>query len=93
MQVILLHPRFTQAKSLTLTGKHIAMVVLLFLAGVASCAALMLYLLPFLQRRIACPFSTKCLLRLRKTKPVNRFGKPENLAVMTARMGETCRRN
>jgi len=43
MQIILLHPRFTQAKSLTLAPKHIVLAIMLFLSIVLACTALMMY--------------------------------------------------
>ncbi len=89
MQVILLHPRFTQAKSLTLSSKHIVMVAVLFLASVATCAALMLYMLlafatthrvPVLNEMFALIAQDEAGKQVRQAK--------ENLAVMTAKMGE-----
>ncbi|RJX31517.1 MAG: M23 family metallopeptidase [Oxalobacter sp.] len=89
MQVILLHPRFTQAKSLTLTTKHIFFGAALFMMSVASCAALMLYLLlafatthrvPVLNEMFASIAQDEAGIQVRQAK--------ENLAVMTKRMGE-----
>lgn len=44
MQVILLHSRFTQAKSLTLTGRHLFLLMLAFVAAAITCAFLLHYL-------------------------------------------------
>jgi murein DD-endopeptidase MepM/ murein hydrolase activator NlpD len=43
MQIILLHPRF-QAKSLTLTARHVAIIAFMFVAGVIGGAALLFYI-------------------------------------------------
>lgn len=42
MQIILLHPRF-QAKSLTLTNRHVLMIALVIMAGIIGGAALLYY--------------------------------------------------
>ena len=44
MQIILLHPQFTKARSVTLTFKHWFIFVLLFILSVAAGAALLFYL-------------------------------------------------
>lgn len=89
MQVILLHPRFTHAKSVTLATKHVVIGVILFLCSVASCAALMLYLLlafatthrvPVLNEMFASVAQDEAGRQVRQTK--------EKLAVMTAKLGE-----
>ena len=89
MQIILLHPRFTQAKSLTLAPRHLAIAFVLFLFTVAACAALMLYLLlaaasssklPVLNDMFALVAQDEAGRQSRQVK--------ENLAVMTAKLGE-----
>ena len=89
MQVILLHPKFTQAKSLTVSTKHVFLGAFLFLACVASCAALMLYMLlafatthrvPVLNEMFSAIAQDEAGRQVRQAK--------ENLAVMTKRMGE-----
>lgn len=45
MQIILLHPRMTQAKSLTLATRHIAMLAMAFLVSVLAAASLLYYLM------------------------------------------------
>ncbi len=89
MQIILLHPRFTQAKSLTLGPKHIAFGIGLFLFFAASCAALMLYVLlaiassnriPVLNEMFAAVAQDEAGRQSRQVK--------ENLGVMAAKLGE-----
>lgn len=89
MQIILLHPRFTQAKSLTLTHKHIALLALFFFVTVIACVAMLSYLtirhaadikLPFVREMLAVPVQDD-------TSKKDRYVK-ENLAVMAVKLGE-----
>ena len=88
MQIILLHPRMTQARSITLAPRHIAMFVLAFMAAVLLAAGLLYYLLvasgmvwklPFLRDMpVAATIPTQ-----RPDPQVSR-----NLAQMATRVGE-----
>lgn len=60
MQVILLHPRLAQAKSITLTNKHLLLAVLGFLAA-ATAGAVLLHALTL---RFAADISSPFLLGL-----------------------------
>lgn len=89
MQVILLHPRLAQAKSITLTNKHLLLAVLGFLAAAAAGAVL----LHALTLRFAADISSPFLLGLAAqagSDPAARQDKflKENLAVMAVRLGQ-----
>lgn len=58
MQIILLHPRFTQAKSVTLTPRHLAWLLLAMLALVMA-AALLHVLAARLAADIQSPFPAR----------------------------------
>lgn len=89
MQIILLHPRFTKARSLTLTFKHFVLFGLLFLTAVVGCASLMYYLtlsravewkLPLVQNLLNTTGQSESALKDRYVK--------ENLAAMAVKLGE-----
>ncbi|MEO6354213.1 MAG: M23 family metallopeptidase [Oxalobacteraceae bacterium] len=89
MQVILLHPRLTQAKSITLTNKHLLLAVLGLLAAVTAGAVL----LHALTQRFAADISSPFLLGWAAQAdydPATRQDKflKQNLAVMAARLGQ-----
>lgn len=89
MQIILLHPRFTQAKSLTLSSKHLAVGFVLLVCSLILTALFLLYVmlawapvsrLPVLNGLLAAVAQEASGQESRQTK--------ENLAVMTAKLGE-----
>ena len=89
MQIILLHPRFTQAKSLTLSSKHLVVVFILLVCSLFVTAFFLLYVmlawapasrLPVLNGMLASVAQEASGQESRQTK--------ENLAVMTAKLGE-----
>ncbi|OGB20828.1 MAG: peptidase M23 [Burkholderiales bacterium RIFCSPLOWO2_02_FULL_57_36] len=88
MQVILLHPHF-QAKSLTLTNRHLLMVVLVFMSGVIGGAALLYNVTA--NHSIASKWSF-----MREARASNSLGNAadqdkyikENLAAMAIKLGE-----
>ena len=89
MQIILLHPRFTQAKSMTLAPKHIAILIGFFFFCVTACAALMMYLMlaiastskvPVLNEMFAAVAQDEAGRQARQVK--------ENLGVMAVKLGE-----
>jgi murein DD-endopeptidase MepM/ murein hydrolase activator NlpD len=88
MQVILLHPSF-QARTLTLSHRHVVLVTLFFVAAVTCSGALLCYLtlrhaadidLPFLRQIVA---STTLDNNNKKDKYVK-----ENLVAMAVKLGE-----
>ena len=89
MQVILLHPRFTRAKSITLGGRHIALMAAIFLGAVLMTTAL-LYLLTFrYAASIPIPFIQQQLLsdNAGGTQDKDKYLK-ENLAAMAIKLGQ-----
>src|SRR5450830_932124 len=90
MQIILLHPRFTRARSMTLTSRQVVVVLLLLVAAVVGTAAALSYLV---LRNAADGESSPMLHKLlvsmtqqeddRKEKYLK-----ENLAVMAIKLGE-----
>lgn len=88
MQIILLHPRFTHAKSVTLTRRHLLLVLLFFLLSVVASAALLSY---FVFRNAAnLPSPMRDMMT--SASPADdskkdRFLK-ENLALMARKLGE-----
>lgn len=89
MQVILLHPRLAQAKSITLTKKHLLLAVLGFLIAVAAGAVL----LHALTLRLAADIPSPLLLGFAAPAAPDPAGRQdrflkENLAVMAVRLGQ-----
>ena len=89
MQIILLHPRMTQARSLTLAPRHIAMFAMAFMVSVLAAAGMLYYLmvasglvwkLPFMQDM---PVAAAAPQVQRPDPQVRR-----NLAQMATRVGE-----
>ena len=89
MQIILLHPRFTKARSLTLTFKHLLLVALVFVSAVLTCSALLYYLtlshavewhLPLIQNLLVTSKAGEAGLKDRYVK--------ENLTAMAVKLGE-----
>jgi len=89
MQIILLHPRFTQAKSLTLTKRHIAMGMAFFFASVLACAVLLTYLACVAASSYKLPILSEMLANAGQDDAgkSNQHVK-ENLAVMAVKLGE-----
>ncbi|MFL9924735.1 M23 family metallopeptidase [Herbaspirillum lusitanum] len=90
MQIILLHPRFTRARSVTLTSRHLLLMLLLLVAAVAASSVLISYLvLRHASDSEASPAMHKLMMSMtqqeddRKEKYLK-----ENLAVMAVKLGE-----
>ena len=92
MQIILLHPRFTKARSVTLTFKHWFFFGLLFVVSVMAGAALLFYLamtrggasnLPLVQSMLPNQSASAAMQSTGKDKYVK-----ENLAAMAIKIGE-----
>lgn len=89
MQIIVLHPRLTSAKTLTLTNKHLAAAAALVVASVIACAALIAYLslrhsaglkLPFIGDAVASSAQDDASRKDAYLK--------QNLAAMAVKLGE-----
>lgn len=88
MQVILLHPRFTQAKSLTLGSRHLALFGVLFVVAVLVSTAALFYLLAQAgDSKSPTLFSVFSTVTADDTERQDRYMK-ENLAAMATRLGE-----
>jgi murein DD-endopeptidase MepM/ murein hydrolase activator NlpD len=88
MQIILLHPRFTQAKSLTLTRRHIVLVALLYLCAVIGSTALLYYFTIDHANGIRVLFAQKPAPAVRDdTDRQDRYVK-ESIAAMAIKVGE-----
>lgn len=88
MQIILLHPRFTHARSVTLTRRHLLLVGVFFLMSVIGVAALLFYLVFHNAADLPSPFrdmvpSTSVEDNGKKDKFLK-----ENLALMARKLGE-----
>lgn len=90
MQIILLHPRFTRARSVTLTSKHVVAVLLFLVVSIAASAAGLSYLvLRHASDSDSSPMLHKLMVSMtqqeddRKDKYLK-----ENLAVMAVKLGE-----
>jgi murein DD-endopeptidase MepM/ murein hydrolase activator NlpD len=88
MQIILLHPRMTQARSITLAPRHIAMFMLAFMAAVLLAAGLLYYLLVASGMVWKLPFLRD--MPVAATIPTQRPDPQvsKNLAQMATRVGE-----
>ena len=89
MQIILLHPRFTKARSLTLTFKHWVLIAGVFIGAVFACSSLLYYLtlshavewhLPLVQNLLTTSQPGEAGLKDRYLK--------ENLSAMAVKLGE-----
>src|SRR5450830_1531296 len=90
MQIILLHPRFTRARSVTLSSRHVLALLLFLFTSIVACAVL----LSFLVLRNAAdgessPLLHKLLVAMTRQEDdrKEKFLK-ENLAVMAVKLGE-----
>jgi murein DD-endopeptidase MepM/ murein hydrolase activator NlpD len=89
MQIILLHSRFTAAKSVTLTHRHFLLAVLAFCALVTMSVSLLYYLTLRHAGDIKLPFVRDMLASATQddTTKKDKFVK-ENLAAMAMKLGE-----
>ncbi|MBB5392675.1 MULTISPECIES: M23 family metallopeptidase [unclassified Herbaspirillum] len=90
MQIILLHPRFTRARSVTLGSKHLLIMLVLLMGAIAACSVLLSYLLlRHAADADASPMFHKLAISMsrqeddRKEKYLK-----ENLAMMAVKVGE-----
>lgn len=89
MQVILLHPRFTRAKSITLGGRHIALMAAVFLGTVLLATALLYFLTFRYAAGIPIPFISHQLAsaNVGGTQDKDKYLK-ENIAAMAIKLGQ-----
>lgn len=89
MQIIVLHSRFTAAKSVTLTHRHFAFALILLFAVITSSVALLYYLTLRHAGDIKLPFMRDMLASATQndTSKKDKYVK-ENLAAMAMKLGE-----
>ncbi|GGI20160.1 M23 family metallopeptidase [Oxalicibacterium faecigallinarum] len=88
MQIILLHPRFTHAKSVTLTRRHLALLLMVFVCSIIGGALLLSYVALSQAANMPAPVrdlvgSSSSVEDADKDKYLK-----ENLALMARRVGE-----
>ena len=88
MQIILLHPRFTQARSLTLTLRHWLIFGLIFVAAVVGCSLLVATLL--LRHGVELPFAATASSSATGSASASQNERylRQNLAAMAVKLGE-----
>ncbi|WP_334186944.1 M23 family metallopeptidase [Noviherbaspirillum sp.] len=88
MQVILLHPRF-KTKTVTLTHRHLALAVMMFILSVVMAASLLYYLTIQHAARLKFPFMEALAVSAPQddSSKKDRYIK-ENLAAMAIKLGE-----
>lgn len=89
MQIILMHQRFSQAKSVTLSGKHIALLILAFCGFSLVVALCLAYLTLRFGSEVHIPFipSANAASMGEESSKKEKFVK-ENLSVMAVKLGE-----
>lgn len=87
MQIIVMHSRFTQAKSITLTSKHVVITLLVFLLLSVGFAALLLMMSLHLANSDTPFFKDIIPVAANDTNAKDRYLK-ENIAAMAVKLGE-----
>src|SRR5262245_51056920 len=89
MQIILLHPRLNQAKSLILTRRHMALLAALLCCTVFVLAGLMVYLTVRFSAGVTLPFvrEVASMASHDEASKKDRYVK-ENIAAMATKLGE-----
>ena len=90
MQIILLHPRFTKARSVTLGTKHLLLMLLLLVSVIAGASLSITY---FLLNKAGDPDAAPMLHKLAVSMSQEEDGRnekflKENLAMMAVKVGE-----
>lgn len=88
MQIILLHPRFTHAKSVTLTRRHLLFVLIFFLISVIAGASLLSYIV--FRNAADLPSPLRDMVSSASPNDDSKKDKflKENLALMARKLGE-----
>jgi lysostaphin len=88
MQIILLHPRFTHAKSVTLTRRHLLFVLIFFLISVIAGASLLSYIV--FRNAADLPSPLRDMVSSSSPNDDSKKDKflKENLALMARKLGE-----
>jgi murein DD-endopeptidase MepM/ murein hydrolase activator NlpD len=88
MQIILLHPRFTHAKSVTLTRRHLLAVFCLFVVAVVAGASLLSYFVFRNAAELPSPFRDMVASASPNDDTKKEKFLKENLALMARKLGE-----
>lgn len=88
MQIILLHPRFTHAKSVTLTRRHLLLACMLFLMTVVLSAMLLAYIAVHNAANMPSSFRGMVTSASHHDEDKKEKFLKENLALMARRLGE-----
>lgn len=88
MQIILLHPRFNHAKSITLTHRHLVLATLGFLLAALLLASLMFYLVSENAKHMPAPLRELVASGAQGDEAKKEKFLKENLALMARRVGE-----
>ncbi len=88
MQIILLHPRFTHAKSVTLTHRHLMLGVAAFIAAVLVMTSLLFYFISSNAASLPSPLREMFTSTAQGNDAQKEKFLKENLALMARRVGE-----
>lgn len=88
MQIILLHPRFTHARSVTLTRRHLLLGIVIFFLAVFLSAALLFYFAFRNAADMPAPFRDLVISASHNDDSKKDQFLKENLALMARRLGE-----
>ena len=88
MQIILLHPRLTHARSVTLTRRHLLLIFFLFLITVAAGAALLSYLVSHNASVLPSPLRDMVAVSSPNDEGKKDKFVKENLSLMARKLGE-----
>lgn len=88
MQIILLHPRFTHAKSVTLTHRHLVLMVAAFIAAVMLVTAMLFYVISSHAASLPASFGNMFGSAAQGDDAQKDKFLKENLALMARRVGE-----
>jgi murein DD-endopeptidase MepM/ murein hydrolase activator NlpD len=88
MQIILMHPRLSQARSVTLTGKHIVLLGIAFVAAILLTAGLLYYCtLRFASEKLPFVGNVATVATQEENSKKDKYVK-ENLNVMAVKLGQ-----
>lgn len=88
MQIILLHPRFTHAKSVTLTHRHLMLCVVGLVAAIFLMASLLFYVISSNAAHMPSPLREMFTANSQGDEAQKEKFLKENLAMMARRVGE-----
>ena len=87
MQIILVHPRLPQARSITLKSRHLVVLLIMFVMLVAASSASVFHYGPSLLARLGVPFVSEATAATPDPLVNERYVR-ENIATMAIKIGE-----